>query len=128
MAEDSTVHEPLIADEIDIDTTSRNLQLTSRAESAAEQHGTPTAFIWALTVAAGISGLLFGYEFVPASVSSCKIAVLTLEQYRSHILYSRLNWLRSFSKATDNTRQESNHLKHQSVRAHRQSSHRSSGR
>ncbi|MCJ1386949.1 hypothetical protein MMC17_010078 [Xylographa soralifera] len=62
MADDSTVHEPLIADEPDLDPDSRSLQFASSAESAADQHGRPTAFIWALTVAAGISGLLFGYD------------------------------------------------------------------
>ena len=64
MADDSTVHQPLIADETHGDTSSRSLQSTSRAEAAVEQHGRPTIFIWALTVAAGVSGLLFGYEFV----------------------------------------------------------------
>ena len=64
MADDSTVHEPLIADETDVNTTCRSPRLTDRATSAIEQHGNPTRFIWALTIAAGISGLLFGYEFV----------------------------------------------------------------
>ena len=27
------------------------------------EHGQPTSFVWALTFAAGISGLLFGYEY-----------------------------------------------------------------
>jgi hypothetical protein len=27
------------------------------------EHGKPTLFVWALTFAAGISGLLFGYEY-----------------------------------------------------------------
>ncbi|MCJ1297024.1 hypothetical protein MMC34_008593 [Xylographa carneopallida] len=62
MADDSTVHQPLIADETHGDTSSRSLQSTSRAEAAVEQHGRPTIFIWALTVAAGVSGLLFGYD------------------------------------------------------------------
>ncbi|MCJ1287024.1 hypothetical protein MMC26_006371, partial [Xylographa opegraphella] len=62
MADDSTVHEPLIAADIDDNITSRSLQSTSSVESAFEQQGRPTGFIWALTVAAGISGFLFGYD------------------------------------------------------------------
>ncbi|MCJ1438401.1 hypothetical protein MMC27_007789 [Xylographa pallens] len=59
MADDSTLHEPLIAGETDVDTS---LRVISRLDSPVEQHGRPTGFIWALTVAAGISGLLFGYD------------------------------------------------------------------
>lgn len=32
-------------------------------EDEAAESASPTAFIWALTFAAGISGLLFGYEY-----------------------------------------------------------------
>lgn len=32
--------------------------------------GSPGAFVWLLTICAGISGLLFGYEYVDMPVSS----------------------------------------------------------
>ena len=32
------------------------------AAAAGSEENPPTAFVWALTVVAGISGLLFGYE------------------------------------------------------------------
>ena len=32
------------------------------AEGPATKEDSPTTFVWALTVVAGISGLLFGYE------------------------------------------------------------------
>ena len=60
--EHGAVDEPLIADETHLEATSTNPHYSSGARSVL---GRPTAFIWALTVASGISGLLFGYEFVP---------------------------------------------------------------
>lgn len=55
--DDSAENEPFIADEAGTTFT------TVGAESIpTHEDGSPTAFIWALTVAAGISGLLFGYE------------------------------------------------------------------
>ncbi|MCJ1390423.1 hypothetical protein MMC18_003282 [Xylographa bjoerkii] len=62
MADNSDAHEPLIADEADIDANSRNLQSICGTRAAADQNQRLTGFIWALTVTAGISGLLFGYD------------------------------------------------------------------
>lgn len=71
--DDSTAHEPLIGGR-----SSRELPSPtayeydeSAADVGADEHGedvdesniaSPGLFIWALTFAAGVSGLLFGYE------------------------------------------------------------------
>jgi hypothetical protein len=55
--DESAENEPFIAVERE------NTFIISGAEpTSIHQNGSPTAFIWALTLAAGISGLLFGYE------------------------------------------------------------------
>lgn len=55
-------------------------------------------FIWILTFSAGISGLLFGYEYVTTHLFSYA-AILAdhpvNSQYRCNILYPRDHWLRS---------------------------------
>jgi len=50
-------NEPFIADERETTFTTSGSEPTPIHEN-----GSSTAFIWALTFAAGISGLLFGYE------------------------------------------------------------------
>ena len=54
---DFTLDAPLI---------SQSSNTTSQAQETTELpvHHAPAAFIWALTIAASISGLLFGYESV----------------------------------------------------------------
>ena len=61
---DSAENEPFIADEtITINLTTGGTETPEPTPT----DGSPTAFIWALTFAAGISGLLFGYEWAPPS-------------------------------------------------------------
>ena len=62
------------------------------------------SFIWILTVSAGISGLLFGYEY--ASLF-CRETVMTKtpvkSQHRRYFLHPRDHWFRSLPSTTDNT-------------------------
>jgi hypothetical protein len=52
-------------------------------------------FVYALTFSAGISGLLFGYEYVPPLSTYTFLLMKALEQHRSHILHPRLHRHRS---------------------------------
>ena len=66
MAEDEQAQAPLITDDDPApDSTS------DKTESLDVRNEAPTLFIWALTLTAGISGLLFGYEYVVDRLNYC---------------------------------------------------------
>ena len=77
--EDEAAHVPFIQDD---ETPGSNYEQTSNLQES--KLTAPSSFIWALTLAAGISGLLFGYEyahlFLPSEV------LLTSLQHWCHIL------------------------------------------
>lgn len=76
-------------------------------------------FIWALTFSAGISGLLFGYEYV-SSYRTRHAARLILPftnnprnfQHRCYLVYFGDHRVRSFRPDIDNTRQKPHHILH----------------
>jgi hypothetical protein len=94
-------------------------------------------FIWALTFSAGISGLLFGYEYAPYSGRRLVAAPLFYRiaansclnfQHRSHFLNFGDSWHGSLEPTIDNTRQKPGHVMYEPVRINSQSFHRSAGR
>lgn len=91
-------------------------------------------FIWALTFSAGISGLLFGYEYASYSsrhrVAFYRIAANSCLnfQHRSHFLNFGDSRHRSLEPTIDNSRQKPDHVMYKPVRINSQSFHRSAGR
>lgn len=75
-------------------------------------------FIWILTFSAGISGLLFGYEYAsilsPVYVSR-EANEPDNSQHRRDIIHSRNRRLRPVQSAVDNPRREPNHIQHQFI-------------
>ena len=94
--QDDAANAPLIGGEEIVD--SPNQLSSSHATvpwSRESQLTTLSPFIWALTISAGISGLLFGYEFETAPSQSLNIT--DLRQYWRHLLDSRIYRPWSFS-------------------------------
>ena len=90
---DFAVDEPLITQ-----SSSTTLQVQETTDPPV--HHAPAAFIWALTIAASISGLLFGYELVTTQV----LGEITddTHQHWCHLLYSRFSRIGSVSAAPYN--------------------------
>lgn len=75
----------------------------------------PGLFVWALTIAAGVSGLLFGYEYVPPAASS-NLFILTAQQHRGYILYTRLYWVLAIAPLSHHPGQIPHYLVHFTLR------------
>jgi hypothetical protein len=63
--QDESAQEPLIPRELRSDPSSTEQEQDARVESIRADESdveAPGVFIWSLTIAAGVSGLLFGYE------------------------------------------------------------------
>lgn len=63
MAE-ASVHTALISDE------NERVEREEEDDDEGDELASPGRFIWTLTLCAGVSGLLFGYEYVAPSPSS----------------------------------------------------------
>lgn len=75
-------------------------------------------FIWILTFSAGISGLLFGYEYASV-LSPIYVSMEANEpdnsQHWCDIIHSRNRRLRPVQSALDNARPEYNNIQHQFI-------------
>jgi hypothetical protein len=79
-------------------------------EASDEDSSTGNLFVYALTFSAGISGLLFGYEFV--FFSSCVAKLLTPCKHWSYILNPRLHRVRLITSRAVYLRQELDNILH----------------
>lgn len=86
-----------------------------------ESNYSGTRFIWALTFSAGISGLLFGYEYGMTVFASPRMqmvpvlkSILTtaIVKHRGDILNARINRHGSLQPQSYNTRQKSDNVLH----------------
>jgi SP family myo-inositol transporter-like MFS transporter 13 len=71
-----TATEPLIADEREVSREDYGHEAERDEFSNTDQVDesklvAPGSFIWGLTICAGVSGLLFGYECVPTTLPPC---------------------------------------------------------
>lgn len=86
-------------------------------DGAESNFNKPNLFLWILTLSAGISGLLFGYEYLCSAISSprCHDADF-VSQHWSHLRHADPYRIRLIKPTLEHFRQEPDNIMHESLR------------